>query len=577
MLAISPHRGGDMSHQICDAAILAVSNHPNRTDSLLSTAGEFSAAFSGRLDNAQELVRTLTESGFPPLSPNAADIMVSAVRAFGTDAPNRMRGEFAGVVTDGRQLWCVRDHLGLRPLFYRDDPQAFFAATEIKQVIAGAALLREPNLEVLQQIFGGSMPEDMPSAFKGVNRLPKATTLVVGPNGTGKPELYWHPDRLIETARISPSDVEIRFTELFERAVARCLSGNDIVSLSGGIDSPAVAAFAAPLTRQSTCRPLTALSIVFPNFPKVDERSYIESVTDYLGMDLHTYTLKARALDDLDHWCERFDGPIPTINAPQMNEYYLEARRLGFRNVLTGDIAECVIDLPAHVTGHLLMHGRWEALARLLSTQRRQGTRLKNLAGQLLAPFVPGRIANWYLSLRGLDVPKRFPDWLDRRKIYEVPYRTDLLVPGRARWSSVQTMPLEGCPITMEAAEICTALAGVTVGRPFADIDLWEFFLSLPAEIKYPDLKSKTFIRRLLRGKVPDAILDRRHKTYFDDHVMSQIDYPLLRRYLVEPTYQMPGVDYRLLTSRLEREELTLTDWFWVNDLVRIHAFLNRW
>jgi hypothetical protein len=58
---------------------------------------------------------------------------------------------------------------------------------------------------------------------------------------------------------------------------------------------------------------------------------------------------------------------------------------------------------------------------------------------------------------------------------------------------------------------------------------------------------------------------------------MSQIDYPLLRRYLVEPTYQMPGVDYRLLTSRLEREELTLTDWFWVNDLVRIHAFLNRW
>jgi asparagine synthase (glutamine-hydrolysing) len=294
-------------------------------------------------------------------------------------------------------------------------------------------------------------------------------------------------------------------------------------------------------------------------------------------MDLHTLTLKGRALDDLEQWRELFDGPIPTMNAPQMLEYYREARRLGFRNVLTGDIAECVVDLPMHVTGHLLTHGRWSALARLLSTQRRQGTSLRTIGAQLFTPFIPGRIANWYLSMKGLNVPKRFPDWLDKTKIYEVPFRQDLLAPARARWSAVQTMPMQGCPITMEAVEICAALAGVTVARPFADIDLWEFFLSLPAEIKYPDLKSKTLLRSLLRGKVPDRILDRRDKTFFDDHVMSQIDYPLLRLYLVEPKYQMPGVDYKRLASRLERQALNLVDWFWVNDLVRIHAFLSQW
>jgi asparagine synthase (glutamine-hydrolysing) len=577
MLATSPHRGADVSHQVCGAAVLGISNQPDHVDSILSTGGEFSAAFCGRLDNAAELVRIVTASGFTPASSNAADVTISAVRAFGPDAPNRMRGEFAAIVTDGRTMWCLRDHLGFRPLFYRDDPRAFLAATEIKQVIAGADLTREPDLEVLQQIFCGRMPEDMRSAFKGVNRLPKATTLTVGPNGTVTSETYWHPESLIESAQISPSEVEIRFNELFEQAVARCLTGSDVVSLSGGVDSPGVAGFAAPLHRQLTGRPLTALSIVFPSFPRVDERPYIEAVTAHLGMDLHTYALNARALDDLERWCGHFDGPVPTVNAPQMNEYYLEARRLGFRNILTGDIAECVFDLPTHVTGHLLTHGRWSALSRLLSTQRRQGTRLKTLAGQLLMPFAPRRIANWYLSLTGRDVPTKFPDWLDRRTIYDVPFRADLQLPGRARWAAVQTMPLHGCPITIEAGEICAALAGVTVARPFADIDLWEFFLSLPAEIKYPDLKSKTLMRRLLRGKVPDAVLDRRHKTYFDDHVMSQIDYPLLRRYLVTPAYRMPGVDYQLLASRLERETLNLTDWFWVNDLVRIHAFLSQW
>jgi hypothetical protein len=192
-------------------------------------------------------------------------------------------------------------------------------------------------------------------------------------------------------------------------------------------------------------------------------------------------------------------------------------------------------------------------------------------------PFVPGQLANWYLAARALDFPKRIPDWLDSRKVNEMPFRNDLLPPGRDRWSALQVMPLEGCPITMEGVEICNALAGITVRRPFADMDLWEFFLSLRAEIKYPDLRSKTLLRRLARGHVPDAILDRRTKTYFDDHMMKQIDYTLLAQLLVKPTFRVRGVNYERLAVRLERRDLTIIDWMWVNDLVRIHAFVRQW
>jgi asparagine synthase (glutamine-hydrolysing) len=169
------------------------------------------------------------------------------------------------------------------------------------------------------------------------------------------------------------------------------------------------------------------------------------------------------------------------------------------------------------------------------------------------------------------------PRWLNDRKVNEVPFRNDLVPRGRDRWLALQTLPLEGCPITMEGGEMCAALAGVTVRRPFADIDLWEFFLSLPAEIKYPDLRSKTLIRQLLRGRVPDVILDRRKKTYFDDHVLSQVDYTVLSQYLSKPEYQIAGVDYGLLEQRLKKRDLGLIEWIWVNDLVRIHAFLSQW
>lgn len=577
MLAASPHRGTAVNHKVCGQAILGVSNHPDRVDSTLASTDELAAAYSGTLLNGAELTKALADAGFPPSCPNPAGLLLTAFRAFGATAANRLRGEFAAVITDGHRLWCFRDHLGIRPLFYRDGPQAFLAATEAKQILAATAINREPDLDVLEGIFYGRMPEAMPSAYKGINRQPKATVLEVRPTGIGTPQVFWQPDSLLETARINDDEVGPRFTELFDRVVARHLTGNDVVSLSGGIDSPAVAAFAAPRYRSLTGQPLAALSSVFPDLPNVDERSYIEIAVQHLGMTLHTHTLKARGLDDVEQWCRLFDAPIPTINTAQILEYNNEARRLGFTNILTGELAEPVVDLRTHLTGHLLLHGRWSALSRLLKTQRAQGMGMRSLAAQVTDVFVPGRLANWYSSARGLDFPERIPQWLDRNRANRLPYRREMSVPGRQRWLRLQTVPLQGCPITMEAAQLCAELAGVSVARPFVDIDLWEFFLSLPAEIKHPDLKTKTLLKRMLRGRVPDAILDRRKKTVFNDHEMTQIDYALIRRYLVNPAYRMPGVDYAALADRVERQDFTLWDWVWARDLVRVTVFMSQW
>ena len=159
--------------------------------------------------------------------------------------------------------------------------------------------------------------------------------------------------------------------EVMGQAVARCLTGQDVIPLSGGVDSPAVAGLAAPLHPQSTSAGHPQRLSLDPEHPKVDERPYIESVTEYLGMRLHTWTSKATRFSTTSPSGAKIpDGPIPSITAAQMHEFYLEARRLGFRNILTGDVAECLVELQQHVAGHLLIHGRWVALARLFETQK---------------------------------------------------------------------------------------------------------------------------------------------------------------------------------------------------------------
>ena len=139
----------------------------------------------------------------------------------------------------------------------------------------------------------------------------------------------------------------------------------------------------------------------------------------------------------------------------------------------------------------------------------------------------------------------------------------------------MQLWGTQGSTITMEADLICGIMAGVTIRRPLADVDLWEFFLSLPGEIKFPVLQWKALARRSLRGVIPDEILDRPKKTVFNDHMMQQIDYPTLRRLLVSPAYRVPGVNYERLAERLQREDLGFLDWVRVKELARCHAFLN--
>src|SRR5882762_1442642 len=150
---------------------------------------------------------------------------------------------------------------------------------------------------------------------------------------------------------------------------------------------------------------------------------------------------------------------------PEFSENYSLGRKLGYDNILSGEFAELTLGSPRHLITHLLTHRRWAALQRLLRVERRRGTSWRRLARHMAGTFVPGRIANWYLHQRRLDAPQRLPDWLDARKVNEVPYRSDLLPPARRRWPEEQLAAFEGSTITMEADELCASLAGITVRR----------------------------------------------------------------------------------------------------------------
>ena len=570
MLAAAPHRGTTFDVLVSGDVALGVATTPDRLeDAWLASEDGTAAAFAGALDNHAELKRALADENVIVSGDDPASTVLAAFRAWGDAAPGRFRGMFTGAVSDARGLRLFRDHVGFHTLYYREDPRGFFAATEAKQVLAGTGLAREPNLEGLEiLLFNGSAVP-----LRGLERFPSTSLGVVDERGKVSFSLYWDPSALVETARVTVAEASERVGELLEQAVRRCLTGTDAVTLSGGLDSPSDAAFAAPRHLELSGKPLVAVSAVYPDYPAVDESSYIELVSQRLGLELHTFVPTANSLDDVELWVTLLDAPVMTFSVPEAAESYRHAREHGAKVVLGGDLAEFVFALRYYFYGHLFLHGRWRALARHLRERHARGHAWSSLLRGVVAESLPPVLAVQHARLRNRN-PWQLPEWLERTR-GDAAGRFDRMA-ARRRFVQSQIDPTGrgGVSATLEANEICAAYCGVHARSPFADVDLWEFVLSLRAETKFPDRVTKRLVREAVNDRLPPEIVWRRDKTSFDDHVLATAEYPELERWILRSPYRLPRVDYDLLARRIGRRELSVFELQKARDLARIHAFL---
>lgn len=510
------------------------------------------AAVVGDLDDHGELIAAL---GLPPTS-SPATTVANAVRRWGADATAaRLRGRLAAVATDGERLWAFRDHVGLRTLHRHEGGAGHSVASEAKQAAAGGGVLAPDTGAVVDRFFERQAPND--TVWPGVRRLPSATVVELG-GAVPSERRYWRPEHLLETWRGAEGAAVEAFRAALDRAVARCFRGDDAVALSGGIDSTSIAGAGAPLHVERCGSALGAVSSVYPAHPDVDEGPLIREAAARFGLDLHTFESRARPLDDLERWSRILDSPLHPLSGPELAELYGQAVGSGYRTLLLGNEAELVYDQRHQLLPHLLTHGRLAAARALVAQKRRQGRRWAGVGRLLAEPVLPAFHRPQPGELPWLSTPA------GRRQRARSPRRA---------WIDDQLAGIRSDAVLPSADEIIADTAGVVGRLPFFDVDLWELVLSLPAEVKFPAGRYKGFVRDAMRGTVPDSILDR-PKTLFNSAVASTADHGALRRWLLDPSVRLDGVDYRILEQRLQGP-LPRTELAWANALATVHAFLE--
>lgn len=545
-----------------------------------------------RLDNRDELLSSLAVDRPPETVPDS-HLLAAAYRTWGHACVDHLVGAFAFVIWDrtDKQLFCARDHFGVKPLYYHRGETVFAIASEQKALLELPSVPARADDWKIGEFLADSYEEATRSFFEDITRLPPAHAMTVDGEGTDIWQ-YWDLDPTRTVTLSSDAAYERRFRELFEQAVgSRLRSINGVgTALSGGMDSSSITLIARELLHDD--RPLYTYSNVFDEAPSSDEREFIETVTERPGIE-STYIF----LDGVGGLCDR-DGLREFFDRPQHNTMHQavweRARHAANDNldaVMGGALGDSAIGYGLGLLPELFWTGRWRRLSHELSQMADiVGAPRKHLfVRHVLSEVVPERILEIRRQFQGQPTgleaanPAIDRDFIHRtclRRRYTDPDKQGSNFTPRARRKQCRSLLTGKNVVNFETLDLAHAAFGVEPRFPFADKRLVEFSLAIPPSQQFKDGWTRSICRRALSDVLPDTIQWRPWKTYVTEAFWNAL---AAEEAQIEAMLESPGqlreyVDIQALEAAYERFHddpiardarglwRALTLWLWLDE-----------
>jgi asparagine synthase (glutamine-hydrolysing) len=235
-----------------------------------------------RIDNRDDLVRHLKV--LPRLGPTPSDseVIAAAYERWGTGCVEHLVGDFAFAIWDGRrrQLFCARDHVGVKPFYYhRGQDGSVTFASEIGALLRSGVVPSGVSDEKIADYLLVTDNDPESTFFAEIRRLPAGHVLVARDNRT-EVTRYWEPALPEELDYGADQAYTDQFLELFTESVRCRLRTNErvAVTLSGGLDSSSIAGVASRVLTGTELPPLMTYSRIFGRGKKHDESDFIHAV-----------------------------------------------------------------------------------------------------------------------------------------------------------------------------------------------------------------------------------------------------------------------------------------------------------
>ncbi|WP_436493636.1 asparagine synthetase B family protein [Actinokineospora sp. HUAS TT18] len=216
-----------------------------------------------------------------------------------------LTGSFAIAIWDGRteEVFFARDRLGGSPLFYTQTPTGIVFASERKTLLAHPEVKAELDAAGLREVISHAL---MPGPlFAGFNAIQPSEIARFSRQGWSR-QTYWKLETKPHTDDLDTTIAKIR--GMLEDSVAQALPADPSVlfaTLSGGMDSSAVAGLAAAELRKRDQGKLRTYTVDFVNsafesdvMRDTKDAPFAEIVANHIDADYNLISINATDLLD---------------------------------------------------------------------------------------------------------------------------------------------------------------------------------------------------------------------------------------------------------------------------------------
>lgn len=301
MAATLTHRGPEDSGIYRDGGFgiahtrLSIIDLPGGHQPIFDDQRRYAIVCNGEIYNFVELRAELEALGCRFSCNSDSEVALHAYAVWGREGFKRLHGMFAFALFDHqtRELWLVRDRLGIKPLYVLRAADQLLFGSEIKALLA--ALEQTPALHepALGQFFQNQYSTGRETLFRGIERVAPGEAVCVSADLKLSRWRYWSALE-VRAERWGEAEALERWEALFQQVMREHLR-SDVpfgVFLSGGVDSAILLAQLSRLQPQ----PIKSYSIGWKDSQMADELEDAEAMARRFGSEHTSIRLDAQAV-----------------------------------------------------------------------------------------------------------------------------------------------------------------------------------------------------------------------------------------------------------------------------------------
>jgi len=551
-------------------AILDLSADGNQP--MTNEDGSIWIVFNGEFYGFQKYREQLIKKGHTFKSKTDTETILHLYEEYGINCLQYIDGMFAFALWDNRnkQLYLVRDRLGIKPLYYYIDKEKIIFGSEIKAILEYPGIKKEINYQALHNYLSFMTIPAPLTIYNNIYKLLPGNYLT-HQNGNVITHEYWDlkEEEGDYNEKYYIEELEVRF----KKAVESYLISDVPIGafLSGGVDSSAVVAMMSVILKSN----VKTFSINFEGLNDYNEQKFSELVSSLYNTEHYTFNLKTDLISVLPKIVWYFDEPFAVSSA--IGIYYLaKLAKEKITVALTGDGAD---ELFAGYPFRYSMDNRYKKISKIPKIMRNiffRALRLLPLLGNESQRNFVQKVKNYSKFFNGSQDDAFFNtytffDESIKRSLYTFNFSNGLYFEPsinvikhyynkinitdpikRRLYGDIKTTLVDEMLTKVDKMSMAWSLESRV---PFLDHELVEFVFNIPSKYKLQNREGKIILKKMLEKYLPNEILYRKKHGFnvpMDKWFRFEL-YDYLNDILSENTIKKRGIfNYEIIKKMIE-------------------------